>query len=188
MTLPHPSLGIAEAFALEFVITCALITIICGVWDPRNRNNADSGPLREFEKAFAASRYFLSSSFRGRFRSRSYKHRWRAIYRSFDESCQVNSKRPWSTASILSHFLQIFRASILERTLGPPLDVLDCSDDCQCSCHVLLQNSFLEETSWLYASGSTPLISYAKNWTVITLINFNKANLSVNSCLCGSCL
>lgn len=64
MTLPHPSLGVGEAFALEFIITCALITIICGVWDPRNRNNADSGPLRKFGKVFSIYRS-LSNVFPG---------------------------------------------------------------------------------------------------------------------------
>lgn len=46
MTLPHPEVSVAQAFFIEFFLTCALISLICGVWDPRNRENADSAPLR----------------------------------------------------------------------------------------------------------------------------------------------
>lgn len=46
MTLPHPSVSVTKAFFIEFLLTSALITMICGVWDPRNRNNGDSAPLR----------------------------------------------------------------------------------------------------------------------------------------------
>jgi len=46
MTLPHESLSLTQAFFIEFFLTSALISIICGLWDPRNRNNGDSAPLR----------------------------------------------------------------------------------------------------------------------------------------------
>lgn len=46
MTLPHPSLTLTQAFMIEFCLTSALMFMVCGVWDPRNRNNGDSAPLR----------------------------------------------------------------------------------------------------------------------------------------------
>lgn len=46
MTLPHPKLGVVGAFFIEFFLTSALISMICGVWDPRNRKFGDSAPLR----------------------------------------------------------------------------------------------------------------------------------------------
>lgn len=46
MTLPHEGISVAQAFFIEFFLTCALISMICGVWDPRNRENSDSAPLR----------------------------------------------------------------------------------------------------------------------------------------------
>lgn len=46
MTLPHPKMGVVGSFFIEFFLTSALISMICGVWDPRNRKNGDSAPLR----------------------------------------------------------------------------------------------------------------------------------------------
>lgn len=46
MTIIHPGMSITEGFVLEFVLTSALISVICGVWDPRNRKFLDSAPLR----------------------------------------------------------------------------------------------------------------------------------------------
>lgn len=45
-TVVHPGVSITQAFFFEFFLTSGLMTMICGVWDPRNRNNVDSGPLR----------------------------------------------------------------------------------------------------------------------------------------------
>lgn len=50
MTLINPKVSITQAFFIEFFLTSALISMICGVWDPRNRNNGDSVPLRVGEK------------------------------------------------------------------------------------------------------------------------------------------
>lgn len=46
MTLPNASVSVTAAFIIEFMLTSALIVMVCGVWDPRNRNNGDSAPLR----------------------------------------------------------------------------------------------------------------------------------------------
>ena len=46
MTLVHPNVSITQAFFVEFLLTSALISLVSGVWDPRNRNNGDSAPLR----------------------------------------------------------------------------------------------------------------------------------------------
>ncbi|XP_052839784.1 aquaporin-like isoform X1 [Drosophila gunungcola] len=35
-----------QGLTIEFLITCALISICCGVWDPRNATKQDSVPLR----------------------------------------------------------------------------------------------------------------------------------------------
>lgn len=46
MTLPHQDVSLTQAFFIEFFLTAALITLICGAWDPRNRENSDALPLR----------------------------------------------------------------------------------------------------------------------------------------------
>jgi aquaporin related protein len=46
VTSLHPGMSVTKGFFVEFFLTCALISIICGVWDPRNRSNGDSAPLR----------------------------------------------------------------------------------------------------------------------------------------------
>ena len=35
MTLPHSTITPAQAFLIEFCLTCTLIFVVCGVWDPR---------------------------------------------------------------------------------------------------------------------------------------------------------
>lgn len=45
-TVPHAEISIAQAFFIEFFLTFTLMLIISGVWDPRNRDNGDSIPLR----------------------------------------------------------------------------------------------------------------------------------------------
>lgn len=46
MTLPHADISVTKAFFIEFFLTSALTTLICGAWDPRNKKNTDSTPLR----------------------------------------------------------------------------------------------------------------------------------------------
>lgn len=46
MTLPRDDISTSKAFFIEFFLTCGLISMICGVWDPRNKKNGDSAPLR----------------------------------------------------------------------------------------------------------------------------------------------
>lgn len=46
VTLIHPEVTLTQGFFLEFFLTSALMSIICGVWDPRNRENGDAAPLR----------------------------------------------------------------------------------------------------------------------------------------------
>jgi glycerol uptake facilitator-like aquaporin len=46
VTRLHPLVSVTQGFFVEFVLTSALICMICGVWDPRNRSNGDSAPLR----------------------------------------------------------------------------------------------------------------------------------------------
>lgn len=45
-TVPHESINTSQAFFIEFCLTFTLILIVSGVWDPRNRENSDSIPLR----------------------------------------------------------------------------------------------------------------------------------------------
>lgn len=35
MTVPHPSILPAQAFFIEFFLTCTLISVVCSVWDRR---------------------------------------------------------------------------------------------------------------------------------------------------------
>lgn len=46
MTVPHSEITIPQAFFLEFLLTFALVLVISGLWDPRNRDFNDSAPLR----------------------------------------------------------------------------------------------------------------------------------------------
>ncbi|XP_053674585.1 aquaporin AQPAn.G-like [Anopheles nili] len=46
VTAPHSSLSTGEALAIEFIVTGILIWACCGVWDPRNAQHQDSGPLK----------------------------------------------------------------------------------------------------------------------------------------------
>lgn len=46
MTVPHPKITVIQAFFLEFFLTFALVLVVSGVWDPRNRDLGDSIPLR----------------------------------------------------------------------------------------------------------------------------------------------
>lgn len=55
MTQLHPGVPVAKAFLIEFLLTCALVSLICGVWDPRNQKNSDSSPLRVGFGIFALS-------------------------------------------------------------------------------------------------------------------------------------
>jgi glycerol uptake facilitator-like aquaporin len=50
MTLPHSSYSVFEAFFVEYVLTTALVLVVCGVWHPENRNLGDSAPLRIGDK------------------------------------------------------------------------------------------------------------------------------------------
>ena len=45
-TVVHDEITITQAFFIEFFLTFTLILIISGVWDPRNRDNGDSIPVR----------------------------------------------------------------------------------------------------------------------------------------------
>lgn len=51
-TVPHDEITITQAFFIEFFLTFTLILIISGVWDPRNRDNGDSIPVRIGEQFF----------------------------------------------------------------------------------------------------------------------------------------
>ncbi|XP_016947348.1 aquaporin isoform X1 [Drosophila biarmipes] len=46
LTLVNSTLTCWQGLAVEFLITCALIAICCGVWDPRNATKQDSVPVR----------------------------------------------------------------------------------------------------------------------------------------------
>jgi aquaporin rerated protein, invertebrate len=46
MTVPHGDITTIQAFFIEFCLTFTLILVISGAWDPRNRDNTDSIPLR----------------------------------------------------------------------------------------------------------------------------------------------
>uniref|UniRef100_A0A1Y9HA91 Uncharacterized protein n=1 Tax=Anopheles farauti TaxID=69004 RepID=A0A1Y9HA91_9DIPT len=46
VTAPHASLSVGAALAIEFIVTGILIWACCGVWDPRNAQHQDSGPVK----------------------------------------------------------------------------------------------------------------------------------------------
>lgn len=46
VTVLHPELSVAQGFFVEFFATSALICMICGVWDPRNKQFGDSAAIR----------------------------------------------------------------------------------------------------------------------------------------------
>lgn len=46
MTVIHPGVSVTKGLLYEFFLTSTLMSLICGVWDPRNRKNGDSAPLR----------------------------------------------------------------------------------------------------------------------------------------------
>lgn len=46
VTLINPQVTMSQGFLFEFFLTSALIAIICGVWDPRNRENISTAPFR----------------------------------------------------------------------------------------------------------------------------------------------
>lgn len=43
---PHAQLSVAQSFFIEFFATLVLISVCCGVWDPRNAKNQDSVALK----------------------------------------------------------------------------------------------------------------------------------------------
>lgn len=46
ITKPHALVTPMQALGIEFIITCVLILVCCGVWDPRNGKFHDSTPVR----------------------------------------------------------------------------------------------------------------------------------------------
>lgn len=46
VTVPHDSLSSGEALAIEILLTGVLVWTNCGVWDPRNRKDSDSVPIK----------------------------------------------------------------------------------------------------------------------------------------------
>ena len=52
-TVPHESLTMSQVFLIEYCATSILILLCGAVWDPRNRHNSDSVPLK-FAFAIAA--------------------------------------------------------------------------------------------------------------------------------------
>ncbi|KRF80380.1 aquaporin isoform X2 [Drosophila virilis] len=46
LTTVASGVALWQAVLIEFLITCVLITICCGVWDPRNAKFQDSVPIR----------------------------------------------------------------------------------------------------------------------------------------------
>lgn len=46
MSLPQKNLTTVQLFFIEFMLTFALVLVVSGAWDPRNRDNGDSAPLR----------------------------------------------------------------------------------------------------------------------------------------------
>lgn len=45
-TAPHEDLNEFEVFACEYIATTVLISVCCGVWDPKNSNKQDSVPIK----------------------------------------------------------------------------------------------------------------------------------------------
>lgn len=46
ITVPADGISTFQAFLVEFIGTSILVLVICGLWDPRNKKNTDSTPLR----------------------------------------------------------------------------------------------------------------------------------------------
>lgn len=45
-TVPHADLNVFQAFFVEFIITMILILVTCSIWDPANKRNTDSVPIK----------------------------------------------------------------------------------------------------------------------------------------------
>ncbi|GLG99561.1 Uncharacterized protein GBIM_06003 [Gryllus bimaculatus] len=45
LNIPSPSLSNVQAFLAEFMVTCVLIFLVCGVWDARNKNDS-AAPIK----------------------------------------------------------------------------------------------------------------------------------------------
>ncbi len=46
MTVPSPEIRTSKAFFIEFIMTFTLVLLVSAIWDPRNRDNGDSVPIR----------------------------------------------------------------------------------------------------------------------------------------------
>lgn len=44
--MPHAGLSDFNAFVIEFMLTAGLLFICCSLWDPQNKKNTDSVPIR----------------------------------------------------------------------------------------------------------------------------------------------
>ncbi|KAK7792632.1 hypothetical protein R5R35_007302 [Gryllus longicercus] len=45
LNIPSPSLSNVQAFLAEFMVTCVLIFLVCGIWDARNKNDS-AAPIK----------------------------------------------------------------------------------------------------------------------------------------------
>lgn len=46
VTVPHESISTGEALAIEILLTGILVWTNCGIWDPRNKRDTDSVPIK----------------------------------------------------------------------------------------------------------------------------------------------
>lgn len=63
-TGPQSQLGAVEVFIVEYIATAVLISICCGLWDPRNAKNQDSVALKFGFSIFVLSLIFVSFNFK----------------------------------------------------------------------------------------------------------------------------
>lgn len=42
----HPSVSVAQGFFIEFFLVAVLVLVVCSVWDPRNKDKADSACIK----------------------------------------------------------------------------------------------------------------------------------------------
>jgi aquaporin related protein len=64
VTSPHSSITTAQAFFLEFFLTFALVFVVSGAWDPRNKKNSDSVAIKLGELIINENYKNLTVSFR----------------------------------------------------------------------------------------------------------------------------
>lgn len=148
VTVLHPGVSITKGFLFEFFLTSALIAMICGVWDPRNRKNGDSSPLR-IGKKFSQTQSQVESWLNFRSWNCRAQHRWRTLHRRQYES------------------REILRTRFVELELDESLGVLGRTDVGGSARFLVLQIHFLAKGSVRGSARASAVVTSAENRDLI---------------------